>query len=369
MRETEKNTSSNYGGDDDEEIYRHDDDGEDDDEVEYKPLQILPSQTQLQETVAEVGGYYSAIERCLLLASMQRAFVTNDGYDDDDDDQNVNSSMTLSPLGESVKRSNSSGGGGGGNTHNYSSSFSLVGNKAVQTSVVETCLYATRRGVQRAFATGHTGTASAMANYAADCLRGVLVEYLAKRAEDWGISALKPGEGLLAGSAGIFNASNLIRQGQTVSNAVGGVKVDEMKRRQEIEQGIAFACATLNDLEVAAHHTAELEKILDDNVNRGFPAGTHETEQLRMCVKSFAPVAELFQLTSNNAIESLVSVLKPRIRAIVTDSVGGDASGTAAFSVMGGSKTTDRHAVRMNYDLNEEAYQLLEVSEGYISRL
>ena len=36
---------------------------------------------------------------------------------------------------------------------------------------------------------------------------------------------------------------------------------------------------------------------------------------------------------------------------------------------MGGGAVTDRHAVRMNYDLDEEAYQLLEVSEGYISRL
>jgi hypothetical protein len=145
-----------------------------------------------------------------------------------------------------------------------------------------------------------------------------------------------------------------------------------MARRQEIEQGIAFACASLNDLDVAAHHTQELENILSEGVDRGFPPNTHETEQLKMCVKSFSPVAQMFTLTANNAMESLVSVLKPRIRAIVTDAVGGDGSSAASgFSVMtgGSSRVTDRHAVRMNYDLNEEAYQLLEVSEGYISRL
>jgi hypothetical protein len=308
-------------------------------DAEYVPLQILPARTQLQELVAEVGGYYSVIERCLLLASMQRAFSTPE----DDPRQ-------FSPLGAKANSPS-------------------VANRAVQTSIVESCLYAARRGTQRAFATGHTGTASAVANYCADCLRGVLVEYLTRRAEDWGVTSLKPGEGLLTGSAGIFNASNLIRQGKTVSHAVGGVKVDEARRRQEIEQAIAWACATLNDLDVAAHHTQGLEKILFDGVHKGFPANTHETEQLLYCVKSFAPVGEFFKLSANTAVEALVSVLKPRIRAIVTDAVGGDGTGAAGFSVMGGSKATDRHAVRMNYDLDEEAYHLLEVSEGYISRL
>jgi hypothetical protein len=74
-------------------------------------------------------------------------------------------------------------------------------------------------------------------------------------------------------------------------------------------------------------------------------------------------------MASSNAMDSLVSILKPRIRAIVSDAVGGDGSSAAGFSVMGTGKATDRHTVRMNYKLNEEAYQLLEVSEGYISRL
>jgi hypothetical protein len=306
---------------------------------EYQPLEILQAPTQLHQVVAEVGGYYSVIERCLLLASMHRAF----SIPEDDPRQ-------YSPLGE---RANNHG----------------VATRALQTSIVETCLYAARRGTQRAFATGHTGTASAVANFCADCLRGVLVEVLSRRAEDSGVSMLKPGDGLLPGSAGIFNASNLIRQGQTVSHAVGGVKVGEATRRQEIEQGISWACATLNDLDVAAHHTQDLEKILSQAVERGFPPNTHDTEQLLMCVKSLSPVTEVFKMASNNAMDSLVSVLKPRIRAIVSDAVGADGSSAAGFSVMGTGKATDRHTVRMNYNLNEEAYQLLEVSEGYISRL
>jgi hypothetical protein len=310
-------------------------------EVEYSQLEILPAHTQLQEVMAEIGGYYSVIERCLLLASMQRAF----SIPEDDPRQ-------YSPLG--LQKSNTA----------------AVGSRALQTSIVETCLYAARRGTQRAFATGHTQCASAVANFCSDCLRGVLAEFLARRAEDLGVSMLKPGEGLLTGSAGIFNASNLIRQGQTVSHAVGGVKVDEATRKLEIEQGISWACATFNDLDVAAHHSQELESILSQAVDRGFPANTHDTEQLRMCVKSLSPVTEVFKLASSSAMDSLVSILQPRIRAIVSDAVGTDGSATAGFSsVMGGTKATDRAAVRMNYDLDEEAYQMLELSEGHISKL
>lgn len=321
---------------------------EDDENEDYQPLEILPAHTQLQEILAEVGGYYSVIERCLLLASMQRAFVTPIEEDP---------SRYLSPLGAASK------------AHSPS-----VGNRAAQTSVVESCLYAARRAVQRAFATGHTGTASAMTNYCVDCLRGVLVEFLARRAEDWGVTALKPGEGLLEGSAGLFNyaTTQIIRQGQqTVAAATAAKKkLDTAQRQLEIQQGIALACATLNDLYVAAQHTAELETILKNQVAKGFPPNTHETEQLQMCVTSLSPVAQVFEVSSKNAVESLVGVMKPRIRAIVTDAVGGDQVGAAGFtSVMGGTKAADRHMVRMNYDLDEEAYHLLEVSEGYISRL
>jgi conserved oligomeric Golgi complex subunit 4 len=324
-----------------------DDDGSDDDEddVEYKPLEILPAHTQLQETVAEVGGYYSAIESCLLLASMNRAF-----------------SMPLE------------------DPQQYSA-LSIAGDKplgaALQTSVVESSLYAAKRGLQRAFATGHTGTASAVANQVAECLRGVLVQFFISRAEEYGVNPLKPGEGLLTGSAGIFGTTSLGLAGRQAHQTVMGQKnvMEERHRQEEIKKKISWACATLNDLEVASQHAQGLEKLLVQSVNQGFPPNTHETEQLRMCVKSFGPVSETFKLAANQLVESLVSVLKPRIRSIVTDAVGGDHVGShaaAGFSSVisgGGKGSMDRHAVRMNYDLDEEAYQLLEVSESYISRL
>lgn len=322
--------------------------GNSEEETEYQPLEILPAHTQLQESVAEVGGYYSAIESCLLLASMQRAFSVHP-----EDPQQY-------------------------------SSLSIAGNMpvegALQTSVVESSLFAARRGTQRAFATGHTGTASAVANQFAECLRGVLVQFMITRAEENGVNPLKPGDGLLTGSGGIFGATSLGLAGRQAHQTVmGGQKnvVEERERQEEIKMKIAWACATLNDLEVASHHTQGLEKLLTQSVDQGFPPNTHETEQLRMCVKSFGPVSDAFKLAAYQSVESLDLILKPRIRAIVTDAVGGDHVGSHAASgfssVIGGGGmakgTTDRHAVRMNYDLNEEAYQLLEVSESYVSRL
>ena len=331
-------------------------DSELDEEEEYSPLEILPIHTMLQEKVAEVGGFYSTIESSLLLASMQRAFAISS----DDPRQ-------YSALGISATASVSSGSG---------SRMNMKTNGPLKTSIVESSLYAARRGSQRAFATGHASTASAVTNYFTDCLRDVLVQHLIRRAEYLGVNALKPGEGLLEGSGGIFGTATGL--GLTSRQAHHVNVVEEKQRQQQIEEGISRACATMNDLEVAAHHTKELQRLLTKSVDQGFPPKTPETEQLRVCVKSMAPVVGSFTLASDQAVESLLSELKPRIRAIVTDAVGSDhgaahgvgaASGFSSVIGGGGKTSTDRHSVRMNYELDEDAYQLLEVSESYVSRL
>jgi conserved oligomeric Golgi complex subunit 4 len=313
------------------------------DEEDFKPMQILPASTPLGEAMAELGGQYAAIERCLLLASMQRAFSSSDTAD-----PRYYRTISIS-----------------------SDNRGTIPDKALQTTLVESCLFAARRASQRAFAIGHTGTASAMTNFCVDCLRDVLLVVLTRRAEDFGVSHLKPGEGLLVGSATLFNnASNLIRQGTTVGTTV--LPKDELHRRQKLEDSIAHACANINDLEVTMHHVGQLESLLNDSITRGFPPDTHDTEQLRMCVKSFGMVADGFRLAADSVVESLESVLKSRIRSIVTDTVGTEGSSSTfmgASSVMGGSKTGDRVMVRMNYNLDEESYNLLQASEGYIARL
>ena len=332
MKQTDNDEKENDGNNDDDQSI--------DREKDYVPLDILPVHTNLQEKITEVGGYYSAIESCLLIASMQRALAIQS------DDPRQYSSLAT------VRTSKT--------------------NNPLKTSIVESSLYAARRGAQRAFATGHSNTASAVTNYFADCLRDVLVQCLSRRAEELGVNPLKPGDGLLEGSASIFGTTGLVitgRQSQQGANAI-----EEKQRQHKIQQGISFACASLNDLEVAAHHTKELQRILSKSVDTGFPPKTQETEQLRMCIKSFGPVAETFIVASDQAVECLISLLKPRIRSIVTESVGSDHGihkGTSSFSsVIGtGGTSADRHTVRMNYELDEDAYQLLEVSESYVSRL
>lgn len=337
------------------------DDGDFGEGEEYAPLEILPIHTRLQEKLAEVGGFYSTIESTLLVASMQRAFAISP--DDSRQYSALGMTSTASTTNSSVSRMNMSTKG------------------PLKTSIVESSLYATRRGSQRAFATGHASTASAVTNFFANCLRNVLLQYLTRRAEDLGVHALKPGEGLLEGSSGIFGTTtSLGLTGRQAHQSVMGNAVEEKQRQLQIEEGISRACATLNDLEVAVHHTKELQRLLMKSVDQGFPPKTSETEQLRVCVLSLENVAESFSQASDQAVESFLSELKPRIRAIVTDAVGSDhgaAHGVGAASgfssVIGGggiAKTsTDRHAVRMNYELDEDTYKMLEVSESYVSRL
>lgn len=310
---------------------------DEDNEVVYKPIDILAANgTPLHVAVAELGGEYASIERCLLLASMQRTFM---GSDTD--------SKYYRPL-----------------------SITKSGGKALQTVVVDTCLYTARRGAQRAFASGHTGTASAMTNFVIDCLSGVVLEVLSHRAEESGVAMLKPGEGLISGSGSLFNASNLIRQGTNVGHAVTGHHKDEIMRHQKIQKDIAHACAMINDVEVAVKYIEQLEAVLNESIEKGFPPGTHDTEQLVMCVKGMGPTRDSFRVAADGIVESLESVLRSRIRSIVGDSIGGEgSSGFMSSSVIGGGKSGDTVSVRMNYNLNEEAYNLLQLGEGYIARL
>lgn len=322
-------------------VYDHDDDDEKGD-GHFRPLSILPSSTPLHLAITELGGQYASIERCLLLASMQRAFI-------------------LSP--ESDPRYYRA----------VATSSNFPGNKALQTSLVESCMFAARHGTQRAFATGHTATASAMVNFCSDCITGVLLEVLSQRAEESGVALLKPGEGLLVGSGGLFNnASNLIRHG--AHSSVVGIRYpkDELLRKQQTERDIASACATINDLEIVSQHVEHLEAVLDDSINKGFAPDRHETEQLRMCVKSLSSVKDNFRGAANSSIEALESVLKSRLRLIVGEAIGSDNSSSATFmasSVMGGAKAGDKSMLRMVYDLDEDGYNLMQLSESYVARL
>lgn len=314
------------------------------------PTDILPPQTPLHEMVAEVGGQYVVIERCLLLASMHRAYAA---------ESNMEDSKYYRPL-NILKPGEAS-----------------LASLAWQSILVETCFFAARRSTLRAFCTGHAGTAGAMANFCVEALSGGFLEVLRQRAEEYAIALLKPGDGLLVGSVNNYFANTtaaIIGRQQNMATAHAKTTAEDNERRQ---MKIAQACALLNDIQVAAHHTEQLMAVLNDAIEKGFPPHAHGTEQLVLCVKSFSSVQEQFRTSAEAAMESLESVLKPRIRAIVGEAVGSESSTFMVSPVMkpgvsgggAGSGGGGGTSARMNYNLNEEAYNFLQLSEGYMSRL
>lgn len=318
-------------------------------------IEILPTNTQLNEIVAEIGGYYSGLERVLLLGSMQRAFLGS-LYNLDD--------RSYSPISVFVSPTNSGG------------ISSKCGSKAIQTSIVEECLYAAQRSTMRAFATGHTGTACAAANFCSDSLGRALLEVLARRAEK-STSLLKPGEGLLIGTTGLGQAALAVmnsaqkglRSKKKVSDEKGSMS-ESFVQNQRLQVCIARACAPYNDIEVAADYTKRLEAQFLSNIDSTFPPGTM-TEQLRMCIKSLSPVYESLKTVSTKCVEQLVTQLLPRVRTIVSDAVAQDNPSGSSFMKSGviGGNTSNVTGVKMNYDLDEQAYELLQISEGYMSKM
>jgi hypothetical protein len=145
-----------------------------------------------------------------------------------------------------------------------------------------------------------------------------------------------------------------------------GTSDDETARQLKMQQAISRACATLNDLDVAAVHISELEKLLSDNITQGFQPS--QATQLAMCVKAFQPIQESFTSASNDSIESIVTTLRSRVRSVVTDAVGSDSVSSTSF-MTSSALSKDRHQVRMNYNLDDSAYKLLQLSEGYMARL
>jgi hypothetical protein len=332
---------------------------------------VLPRRSTLEEIVSEIGGHYSGLERCLLLASMQRAFrksfrSTNPSYSD----------AMYSPVGILILSNTTPSEVG------ESADLTVVpsGTHALQTSLVEECLYAAQRSTLRAFATGHAGTSCAAANFCIDALGRALLQVLVRKTEISTV-ALRPGEGLLVGQAGISqaamsalrNVQNVTRGGKSAKSNPSSTSDDsaatataEMRRR--VQMGIARACASFNDIEVSVEYLKRLEKQLLQEVDGSFPPQDTMTEQLIMCVKSLDAVVDSFVESSDQALAQLLSQILPRVRSIVNDAVGQD--GASAFSgLSGGSTLAGNVNLRMNYEMDEDAYESAQVSEGYMDRL
>ena len=304
---------------------------------------ILPAHTQLNESISEFGGYYSVLERTLLLAGLQRAIQLQA--------LNANNDMNYSSL--SIVSTN------------FDSS---AGSRALQTSMIEECFYAVQRSTLRAFATGHFGTASAAANYSSDIIGRVLYEVLLRRAHHATTQLLKPGEGLVSAANAATAAINNIMSTahQSYYKQVNKKSLSIYEQKQRVQRGIARACASINDLEVAAEYSKRLEEKLLKEVDETYPKKGHETDQIRMCIKSLVSVTESYSSASLRAVEQLVSTLLPLVRNIIHDAVGQES--TTGFSLAGGA-SNNTTAIRMNYNLDDDAYEMAQISEGYINRM
>ena len=92
-----------------------------------------------------------------------------------------------------------------------------------------------------------------------------------------------------------------------------------------------------------------------------------------MCVKGLSGVVESFARASNKAVEELIVILLPRARQIVNDSVGQDGSSSSAASnflgtpVLAVGNTSAK--VVFDYNMDDAAFELSQISEGYIGRM
>ena len=75
---------------------------------------------------------------------------------------------------------------------------------------------------------------------------------------------------------------------------------------------------------------------------------------------------EVYQNSSNEAAEQLITVVVPRVGSIVNECSGQESSTSTSF-MSGG--TAVAITVKMDYHLEDEAYELAQISEVYMTRL
>jgi hypothetical protein len=124
-----------------------------------------------------------------------------------------------------------------------------------------------------------------------------------------------------------------------------------------------------------------LESQLLQEAESSYDPGSPMTEMLNMCVKALGPVAVSYRDASQEAMEQLLNQILPRARSIVNDAVGQENAAASAFSNLasgvaaaggaasGAAAAAHHYQIRMNYDMAEDAYEIAQVSEGYMERL
>ena len=249
-------------------------------------------------------------------------------------------------------------------------SGSLTG-QVLKTALVEETFYAAQTSTRRVFATGQVGLACAAVNFTADALGRLLREVLSRRAELCA-DALKPGHGLLSGQEGLgrsaiaaFNNAQKGIAGITSKSNAAKESEDPEEIRRQIENAIARACAAYNDMLIAAQYVNQLKSQFLNEIEDSFP-DDELRDQLRTCISSLDTISKDLDSTIKRSITHLSNQILPRVRTIVNEVVGQESTTSSSVGVMSATTATK---VKMNYDLDEDGYELSQAGDGYLQRM
>ena len=287
---------------------------------------VFPSVTPLNETVAELGGYYTLLEQAQLESFLRKAIEMDE--------------VQLGKLDAHARPGESSAGGlpmspgGVGDGGDGAGGRGVVG--GISSSSVEDALYVAQCAAQRAIAAGHPGSCSAVINHVNNALGEELLDHLTARAA---AAAKELGKVVAGGLAG--DAQKLMRTGidlikekagdrlmdgvKTMAGqsggggaagsggAVGEESVDEERRT------VRMALVALNNLESASVNIVRLRDELLAEVREAFPSNGPAMAQLIACVSELQATAQRFSTALEDVLSTVGKQLQPRLRTTVAD--------------------------------------------------
>jgi len=321
---------------------------------------VLPPQTKLNEALAELGGYYTLLERVQLRASLKRALAldalppaaraavdhrakqaTLDALSASGGGNQggvVGGARVASGLLAAVTASAPTGRGSKGSFGGLTVGGDDAG-AVVSSTAVEDAFYIAQCAAQRAVAAGHAQSCGAVVNHVKNSLGCDLFDPLVSRATsaanslgrgasdgDWGLGGLAEGASSYLTSAARTVAKKAAEgagkaQGVVAKSAVG----DDASEHADLERACrkVVECrmeqlVALNNLEACASCSARLQMLLRSEVTAGFEDGP-PLAQLLACVAELEALSTRFGGARDEAIASLAAHLQPRLRNATTE--------------------------------------------------
>jgi len=270
-------------------------------EMDKLNTKILPPQTKLNEGLAELSGFYTLLEGNQLKASFTKA-------------------LTLDELPMAAQAAVKKG--------------SLSEIRGCTTSAVQDTLYVCQCSLLRAVASGHPQTAAAVFNHVNNVLESELFDHLVSTAQSAATALGKSNDmstlSQLTGAAD--NASSyLTTAARTVAKKATEGRRESSNLVEEEKQATIKAVtqrvrhlAALNNLENAGSCILKLRDDMLSEVSEAFEEGVH-LQHVVSCANELGGTASKFKDAGRDSVESLVSLLRPVLRAAVEDNMPSEA--------------------------------------------